>query len=219
MGEFAPGFLWIFLPAAVVGIICFGSRNNYKKLFHALAIPGCLLAILFWGFMAFGMETYVKHIAPVTRVDKYEKILNERWQSKEALVRHFPRQIPAEAQHVRFFYQLAFLQGGSVIQLAFRLPESSISTLYDHFSNLKTKSFFGGGINDHMNLKDGMPTTSFYTSGSDKHDFPAGYEIMIFDKLLKQEDRPPGHYWNHGQSHGVAISKKNNEIVYWAESW
>jgi hypothetical protein len=43
------------------------------------------------------------------------------------------------------------------------------------------------------------------------------YEIMIFDPVLT--NRPPGFYWNHGQSHGVAISTARNEIVYWAEAW
>ncbi|GAJ14113.1 unnamed protein product, partial [marine sediment metagenome] len=80
-------------------------------------------------------------------------------------------------------------------------------------------SFIGGDTNAHMNMKEGMPTTFFYTGGSDNHEFPDDYEVMIFDNVLKEEDRPEGHYWNHGQSHGVAISKKRNEIVYWAESW
>jgi len=25
--------------------------------------------------------------------------------------------------------------------------------------------------------------------------------------------------WNHEESHGVAISKLRNEIVYWAQEW
>jgi hypothetical protein len=219
IGDVVPGYLLIFLPSIVIGIIYFAGRNNDKKLFHAFAIPFCLLVIIFWGGIASCMETYLLYIAPVTSVESYEKILNERWRSEEALVRHFPEHIPADAQDVRFFFRPAFLQGGAAIQLCCRLPENSISTLYDRFSQMKTKSFFGGGINEHMNMKEGMPTTSFYTSGSNRDEFPADYEIMIYDKVLTEEDRPPGHYWNHGRSHGVAISKKNNEIVYWAESW
>lgn len=64
-----------------------------------------------------------------------------------------------------------------------------------------------------------MPTTHFFTSGSDNREFPDDFEIMIFDEVLKEENRPEGHYWNHGDSHGVAISKEKGEIVYWAESW
>jgi hypothetical protein len=61
-----------------------------------------------------------------------------------------------------------------------------------------------------------MPTTSFYTSGSKDHSFPNDYEIMAFDALPKEGEH---RNWNHGQSHGVAISTQLNEIVYWAESW
>jgi len=70
-----------------------------------------------------------------------------------------------------------------------------------------------------MNSKDGMPTTCFFTSDDGQREFPKDYEIMIFDKVFKDEDRPKGFYWNHGYCHGVAISRKRNEIVYWAECW
>jgi hypothetical protein len=213
------GYLLNFLPAVVFGIAYSASRKNCTKLLHAIAIPICLLAILLWACIVTAVEFYFNTIAPVTNVERYEKILSDRWRSEEQLVRHFPRSIPADAQDVRFYFCPEFMQGGKAIQLCCRLPENSISALYDHFSQMKTKSFFGGEINKHMNMKEGMPTTAFYTSGSHTQEFPADYEIMIFDKVLKEEDRPPGHYWNHGQTHGVAISKKNNEIVYWAESW
>ena len=84
---------------------------------------------------------------------------------------------------------------------------------------MKTKSFFGGYSGDHINMKEGMPTTDFHTSGSSDRKFPKDFEVMIFDKILKKEDRPDEFYWNHGRSHGVAISKQRNEIVYWAEHW
>jgi hypothetical protein len=49
--------------------------------------------------------------------------------------------------------------------------------------------------------------------------FPDDFEIMIFDPVLPESERAEGHYWNHGKSHGVAISTNRNEIVYWAEAW
>ena len=44
----------------------------------------------------------------------------------------------------------------------------------------------------------------------------AGHLYLIFDEVRKE--KPTGS-WNHGHSHGVAISKKRHEIVYWAEVW
>ena len=70
-----------------------------------------------------------------------------------------------------------------------------------------------------MNAKDGMPTTCFMTGDGEQNSFPEDYEIMIFDRLLPESERPEGHYWNHGQSHGVAISNERSEIVYWAKVW
>jgi hypothetical protein len=219
MGEFSPGFLIIFFPAVAFGIthvVCYDSRNYTR---HAIAISLCLIVLCLWGFYAVGMESFLGAIAVVKDVGRYSEILDERWRSEEHLVEHFPRPIPSNAQEVRFSFQPAFLQGGTCIQLRCRMPADSISELYDRFSRNKTRSYFGGDTNRHMNMKEGMPTTCFYTSGSKNVEFPEDYEIMIFDKILKEEDRPAGFYWNHGRSHGVAISQKNNEIVYWAESW
>lgn len=87
------------------------------------------------------------------------------------------------------------------------------------FAAQRTKSFFGGDTNLHMNEKEGMPTTFFMTGDTDSRAFPEDYEVMVFDKVPPQSERPPGFYWNHGSSHGVVISTRRNEIVYWAESW
>ncbi len=72
----------------------------------------------------------------------------------------------------------------------------------------------------HVNASpDGMPTTEFYT-GEVKHvEFPKDYELLVLDRLIPAKERANGLYWNHGKSHGVAISKQRNEIIYWAEFW
>jgi hypothetical protein len=56
-------------------------------------------------------------------------------------------------------------------------------------------------------------------AAANDHSFPDDYEVMIFDSVLPESERPPGFYWNHGRGHGVAISTNRSEIVYWAESW
>ena len=143
--------------------------------------------------------------------------LRARW--NQELVSHFPDSIPQSATLKKFCHFPGFLQGGAYIQLRLELPEKEIAQLYDRFLQQRTKSFFGGDMSRHMNETNGMPTTFFYTGDSDKQSFPDDYEIMIFDPIFPESERPEGFYWNHGTSHGVAISTNRNEIVYWAESW
>ncbi len=140
-----------------------------------------------------------------------------RGKMRTELVAHFPAEIPKAARKTRFSFYPGFMQGGSHCQIRYQLPASDIAELYEKYSKAKTQSFFGGNSNEHMNQSNGMPTTSFYTGSEKDGRFPNDYEIMIFDPVLT--NRPPGFYWNHGQSHGVAISTSRNDIVYWAESW
>ncbi len=220
-GTITIGYLFNFLPTGIFLIAYALGRSVRREVVHAIVIPLCLLGVGFWGFFTVIIEEFLRETTEVTNVRKYETILSDYWISHGAgnLVGHFPRPIPSDAEDVHFSFLPAFLQGGAHVQLRYRAAPAVISELYEQFSGEKTMSFTGGDINDHMNLKEGMPTTFFYTSGSKNHRFPGDYEIMIFDPVLLEADRQPGFYWNHGRSHGVAISKMRNEIVYWAESW
>ena len=74
----------------------------------------------------------------------------------------------------------------------------------------------GGDRSDHSNMEGGVPTTYFYTSGTDETSFPDDYEILV---LNAEPGGTPDFQWNHGYSYGVAISLKESEIVYWTEYW
>ena len=213
-GTLTIGYLLNFLPGMAFFIAYIASKNINRKAVHLVAIPLCLSALVFWGFLTLAVEMFDSATTEVTNVRRYDVVLND-WSNSD-LVGHFPRPIPSDAKDVKFSFLPGFLQGGAHIQLRYSVSPDTISDLHSRFSKMKTKSFIGGDKNGHMNMKEGMPTTFFYTSGSDNHEFPDDYEIMIFDQVLKEEDKPN---WNHGQSHGVAISKKRNEVIYWAESW
>jgi hypothetical protein len=207
-----------FLPAVVFLIAYVMSRKTNRITTHIVAIPFCIFAVGFWIFVSIVVDGLATMTTEVTAVKQYDTILNDRRSLCSELVQHFPRPIPSNAKDVRFSFLPAFLQGGVRVQLRYSASPAVISDLYERYSGQKTKSFLGGDANIHMNAKEGMPTTFFYTSGSADRRFPDDYEIMIFDRVAK-ENRPPDFCWNHGKSHGVAISKKRNEIVYWAESW
>jgi hypothetical protein len=209
-------YLINFLPTIAFLLAHAASQKYRRKVTHVVAIPLCLLAVLFLGAITLGAEIFIIATTEVTDIKKYDEILDEYWKFNDELVSHFPRPIPSDAKDVRFSFLPGFLQGGAHVQLRYSVPASAISELYDRFSKTKTKSFTGGTWSDYINMKGGMPTPYYHTSGSDNHDFPKDFEIMVFDEVPKEGDIPT---WNHGESHGVAISRENNVIVYWAESW
>ncbi len=209
------------LPFVMFGGFYLILRKWKKTMWlHAAAVVLCICALVVYGLVAVGLESLVRATAEVTNIKKYERILNEYWTEEHmgcrGMVSHFPRPIPKGAKNVAFSFQPSFMSAAH-IQLRYSSDRKTIGALYKEFSQSKTKSFFGGNTNDHMNVEEGMPTTVFYTSRSGDNRFPDDYEIMIFDEVLKE--RPEGFYWNHRRSHGVAISRKRNEIVYWAECW
>jgi len=207
-----------FLPPVFFALVYLKVRKTSNRLVHAMAASVVVIGVLATAFVNLALEVTLRWRVEITDVRRYERILAEHWRSDE-LVTHFPRPIPADTRNVRFAFFPGFMQAGQHVQLRYATSPETIRALYEKFSGRKTKSYVGGNCNNHMNMKEGMPTTFFYTSGTGDRRFPADYEIMIFDEVLKEEHRKPGFYWNHGRSHGVAISLERNEIVYWAEAW
>ena len=216
-GTVSVGYLINFLPSIVFAVVYKVTAKTSRLLIHVAAIPLYLLACGIWGFVTLGMEMVTSATTEVTDVRKYDEILKNYWSSSPDLVSHFPNPIPSNAEEVRFSFLPGFLQGGAHVQLRYSSTARDISELYERFSAKKRKSFFGGDTNDHMNQTNGMPTTTFYTGPTNQFKFPDDYELMIFDPILT--NGTAGFDWNHGQSHGVAISTNRHEIVYWAESW
>jgi hypothetical protein len=189
--------------------------------FKWITVTISIIGIGYWLLMSAALMFLGPAVSSVTKVSRYEPII-EAVQGEEGdnpLTMHFPRSIPEDAENVRFFFQPPFLQGGLVLQLRYKTTPEKINELYDRFSEQSTRSYFGGSMYEHMNMDDGMPITDFYTNDSGSREFPVDYEIMIFDEPLSEPGQGERHYWNHGESHGVAISREHNEIVYWAEDW
>ncbi len=207
--------IFLFSPAIAFLLAYIFNKKTQKMIFHGITIFLCLFGLFLWSLISMSAETWRSATTEITNVRKYDEIL-KLWDKD--LVSHFPRPIPPDISNVSFSSLPKFLQGGAHVQLRYSASAQQISELYDGFTTKKTKSFFGGDKNDHVNMHEGAATTFFYTSGSSARNFPDDYEILVFDKVIKEENKPTPH-WNHGISHGVAISKKRNTIVYWAEAW
>ena len=170
------------------------------------------------------MDLKVPSILPLltTHPWRYHQIIDAR--ASTPRLEHFPAEIPLEAKNILFYFSPGHLKGKTTYQLRMELPPEAIDKLYQTFSKMKSTSFWGGNINRHIMEKDGMPTTHFFTSKAPENDtsrlsFPADYEIMVLDPLIPKSKKAENHNWLDSDSHGVAISRKRNDIVYWAESW
>jgi hypothetical protein len=171
-----------------------------------LLIVGCL------GLWALARTSGLPgHITDVARYSEIHKGFEG-----SALVRHFPEAIPADATNMRLDYLPRLMQGGCHLQLRLELPLKQVVDLRAHFVAIAKHQFHGGDTNDHANLSEGVPTTFFYTSGTDDRSFPSTYEIFVLDA---QPGGSSEFEWNHGQSYGVAIDVSASEIVYWLEYW
>jgi len=149
---------------------------------------------------------------PFTNVWRYRQIVHlERYE----LANYFPDKIPKNAKNVKFYYSPGLLRGGMVCQLRMQLPYEEIKELYYKFSKRKTMWFWGGDSGAHFSGPLGMPTTYFYTGDGDLR-FPDDYGIMIFDRVISEAERKAGYSWRNVGSHGVAISLRREEIIYWA---
>jgi len=180
-------------------------------IFSAIIAYGVILAIAFGQAMEAGA---------VTDSDQYTKVLSQWEQGNlKHLVQHFPRDIGRKAKIISFSSQQAFMQGGAYIQVRLKYDAKKIEQVYEIYKAQSVSTFVGGSSSEHRNTKDGMPTTNFYTNTQESdNSFPHDYEILSFDKLVLSKDSSGG-YWNHGDTHGVAISKNRSEVIYWAESW
>jgi hypothetical protein len=150
----------------------------------------------------------------VTDVTEYAEIRKQF--GDQVSVQHFPKVIPSDATEVHFYFIPDFLQGGTSLQLRLKLPPDKIDEQYAQFNPVALRSYIGGDSNIHANLPDGMPTTSFSTSGSNVSTFPQTYEILV---LGAEPAGSPDFKWNHGTSYGIAIDKSASDIVYWLEDW
>ena len=154
-------------------------------------------------------------LGQITDPSRYEEIRRSTWSHQE-LVKHFPTVIPSDAANTHFIYYPGSLQGGSFLQLKMKLPQTKINKLLAEYRNRSQRKYQGGNTNNHLNQKNGVPTTFFHTSGDETNSFPPSYEILV----LGARDRANSRFkWNHGDSYGVAIDKYASEIVYWVEVW
>ncbi|MEM7726865.1 MAG: hypothetical protein AAF208_10905 [Cyanobacteria bacterium P01_A01_bin.45] len=151
----------------------------------------------------------------ITDVSRYQEIRHQIWSNQNS-ISHFPLEIPQTATNIRLMYHPGFMENVKFLQVRFRLPKQKVNELLAKYQEVSHYKYQGGNTNEHMNQKNGVPTTFFYTGNYEANSFPPTYEILV---LGANNRGKPGFEWNHGNSYGVAIDKYESEIVYWAEAW
>ena len=127
-------------------------------------------------------------------------------------IAHFPPVIPIDVTHVRFYYLPAFLQRGMSLQLRYQTTPKQIEQLDTHFTRMKNVIINLKVSNDDLRFQtsdDPPPPPGYIRTGN----FPEDYTIV---QLPSVNTGNATEAWGTGLVYGVAISKKRNEIVYWA---
>ena len=170
--------------------------------------------------MGHGMR---KATETVTDVSQYSDKLENYWRKDmPSLVEHFPLSVPENAKNVSFSFTPAFLMGGARLQLRFATTPGRLKELRDEFSKRRTISYDHRGHAAGVSDKNQIPLPVFSTGEGDERylEVPEDFDVMFLDEFIPESEMAKSDFfWNHGQTHGVAISDKRGEILYWAEAW
>ena len=181
------------------------------------------LAALVVLFVLFESALVFWQLAHITDVSQYQNVKTLRW-LREDLIEHFPETIPATAQNPVLHYNGGFLQGAAVIELRMQMPAESIEKMYSTYMR-QAKAIYTGAEQLSRDADDlnRLPKWKFYTWPPQRYEtqeavllLPQDFEIILLSSNPSQSNPTD---WNHGESAGISISKKRNEIIYWAEDW
>jgi hypothetical protein len=121
----------------------------------------------------------------------------------------FPISIPNLAKDVRLFYRPHFLQGGPVLQISYRIPDSSLNSIV-----LSPPASTTQPIDKNDNIP-GSPDFWVADPGnSNPAPLPSDYQAFVIDAKwpLSPTDVDEGY------SYGIAISMQRHRIIYWAQN-
>ena len=198
------GIMGIYVTFFIhLALLCFTfAIFKGKRIVRAFSIAFCIVSTfavctLFYFFWQFRQAA-----TPVTDPARYEMVL-ERWKEYgEEYVRHFPRPIPKDASNVKFYFRPAFLQADAWMELRYQTSSQKINELYEIYKQPEAVLFSAESF------------IWFYTftRGNTYEAHRLSEDFGIFNL-----HKDPNKTGEHDPRWGVAISKKENEIIYWAE--
>jgi hypothetical protein len=135
----------------------------------------------------------------------YERILKVNGYPQNYNIEHFPATIPEDAKNILFHYNPAFLQGGEIFSLRFKVASTDLAAYEKGF--LENGKTLDPAASEH-NFFENM----FSNAGYDI--LPEDFTIYVFSSNpYKQGD------WNHGRVSLSAISTLRREIIFYSHNW
>jgi len=154
----------------------------------------------------------------ITTLSSYQVIKNKMWHEPE-LIAHFPEKLPKDIQEGQLLFMPPYLMSPGVFQIKLKYTGDEINTLFNEFAQNKIAYYQSEkGFYDYKGKYD-LPDAllSYYIGDPNNIAFPSDYVVIVL--FLSSNPRAIGDRWNHAKISGVAINKKSNEIVYFAEFW
>jgi hypothetical protein len=159
-------------------------------------------------------------LKPVSDISRYRELLST-FETDALMVKHFPPEIPSDAQNTRLYFVPGFLQGGTIFQLRMQLPPKKIENIQAQFRKTAKLKYIPDSNNNSLKAETSPQGVLinheyiFHTGELSDQPFPKNYEILV----LEDTSGAPKYEWKHSTAYGVAIDSSMSEVVYWAEAW
>lgn len=195
-----------------------GNAQNENRLSFSFTVAQCVVFLPI--LAAIGIMAFITYLPSALTFDRTVSSIRKYDACRDSfpshLVDHFPGAKPKPSAQALFNYYPGYLQAGSHIQLRVKVtPAIALAT--DAKLRIQTAhNYSGGNTFTHFNndRQNAWPTTELYTQRNDqtKSEFPNHFTLHV---LHAHTD----HGWNHGETKGIAVSLKTNELIYWAKQW
>jgi len=123
------------IPFVSFGIITFFSVTGRLKIITSSLITSILIFVLGFAMLfVFLFITFDAATTTTTDISKYERVLKLTGYPNNLLTEYFPNKIPDNAKDIIFSYNPAFLQGGEMFGLKFKIDINFINSYINELS-------------------------------------------------------------------------------------
>ncbi len=141
-----------------------------------------------------------------------------KYYSESELDDHFPDQIPKDAKNVRFSFLPGFLMGGSHLYLQYETSPEALAQIRVLAEKQRNPVCNLAGLIAEVPEMNQFHRPFDLAAKPNVDRLGKDFDVYFFDKDFP-EMKLEEWVWNHGQSHGIAISAQRSEVLFWAEDW
>jgi len=153
-----------------------------------------------------GISEWQESLEPQREPSSYLEHHAEWKEWGEKYIEHFPKSINEDKQPFYYLFQRGFLQGGSTFHLGIKLTDEE----FERVKRMSVEPVF------HQKKEDYPVATLYPLDEKGNHiDWTRDYTY----RYIGAENTSGLDYWNHGYVYGIAFSKHESKIIYFAEVW